>query len=87
MDFTGNGMLVEKSQLHLAMDLRPDIYTFAKFRHMAILSGCDYLASLPGIGLGKASKLFKLTRQTDMQLVGITPLHAELFWGNIKIYL
>ena len=26
---------------------------------MCILSGCDYLDSLPGIGLGKASKLFK----------------------------
>ena len=26
---------------------------------MCILSGCDYLASVPGIGLGKALKLMK----------------------------
>ena len=29
------------------------------FRHMCILSGCDYLASVPGIGLGKALKLMR----------------------------
>ncbi len=26
---------------------------------MCILSGCDYLPSIPGIGLGKASKLMR----------------------------
>ena len=69
MDFAGNGVLVERSQLNKAMDLKADMYTFEKFRYMCILSGCDYLSNLPGIGLGKASKLFKLTRQTDMKTV------------------
>ena len=26
---------------------------------MCILSGCDYLSSIPGVGLGRASKLMK----------------------------
>ena len=34
-------------------------FTIDSFRHMCILSGCDYLASVPGIGLGKALKLMK----------------------------
>ena len=34
-------------------------FTVDSFRHMCILSGCDYLASVPGIGLGKALKLMK----------------------------
>ena len=69
MDFAGNGVLIEQEDLPKAMDLKADVYTFDKFRYMCILSGCDYLPSLPGIGLGKANKLFKLTRQTDMTTV------------------
>lgn len=72
MDVAGNGMLVEHRDINKAMDLRPDMYTFEKFRYMCILSGCDYLANLHGIGLGKASKLFRLTRQPDMQVVSIS---------------
>jgi exonuclease-1 len=30
-------------------------WTFEKFRQACILSGCDYLASLKGIGLKKAA--------------------------------
>lgn len=69
MDFAGNGMLIEKRDLNKAMGLNPDIYTFDKFRQACILSGCDYLASLPGIGLVKATKVFRLSRQSDMATV------------------
>lgn len=34
---------------------------------MAILSGCDYMASLPGIGLAKACKFLLKTEETDMK--------------------
>lgn len=71
MDFLGNGVLIERSGLIKSLDMRPDVYTFEKFRYMCILSGCDYLPSLSGIGLVKACKVFKLTRQTDMQIVSI----------------
>ena len=69
MDPAGNGMMLNKSDLHKAMDMRADCYSFEKFRYMCILSGCDYLPSLPGIGLKKAQKLFQRTRQTDVRLV------------------
>ena len=71
MDPAGNGVMIEKRHLNMAMDLRPDSYTFDKFRYMCILSGCDYLASLAGIGLAKANKVFKLTHQTDMTVVSL----------------
>jgi len=69
MDIAGNGMLVEKRDLNSAMCLPPEIYTFDKFRQACILSGCDYLPSLPGIGLAKATKVFRLSRQTDLATV------------------
>ncbi len=73
MDVAGNGMLIEKRNLNQALDMNAQHYTFDKFRYMCILSGCDYLPSLPGIGLGKASKVFKISRQTDMNLVRPDP--------------
>jgi len=69
MDINGNGVLVENVQLNKAMGLRSDTYTFNKFRYACILSGCDYLPSLPGIGLAKATKVFQLSRQTDLATV------------------
>lgn len=66
MDLNGNGLLVEQSRLHLAMNIRQDFFDIEKFRHMCILSGCDYLASLPGIGLSKALKFVKQS-ESDIQ--------------------
>uniref|UniRef100_A0A182NGF0 Exonuclease 1 n=1 Tax=Anopheles dirus TaxID=7168 RepID=A0A182NGF0_9DIPT len=67
LDLTGAGRLVEASKLHLAMGCREDRYQFAKFRYMCILSGCDYLDSLPGIGLGKACRFIKSTEDPDIR--------------------
>uniref|UniRef100_A0A182PP82 Exonuclease 1 n=1 Tax=Anopheles epiroticus TaxID=199890 RepID=A0A182PP82_9DIPT len=67
LDLTGNGRLVDASKLHLAMGCREDRYKFTKFRYMCILSGCDYLDSLPGIGLGKACKFMMKTEDPDIR--------------------
>ncbi|XP_014773722.1 exonuclease 1 [Octopus bimaculoides] len=67
MDLYGNGIMIEKSRLNEVVDIRDGFYTFSKFRHMCILSGCDYLSSLPGIGLANACKVFKLARQADLR--------------------
>ena len=40
-----------------------------RFRRMCILSGCDYLPSLPGIGLVKAFKFFSRSTDTDLNAV------------------
>lgn len=42
-------------------------YTFEKFQRICILSGCDYLNNLPGVGLFKAKKFMLMTEETDMK--------------------
>jgi exonuclease-1 len=71
MDVNGCGQLVEAEKLHLSMKMRPEKYSFDKFRHMCILSGCDYLDSLPGIGLKKALKFVTMTAETNPALVSL----------------
>lgn len=67
MDRAGFGNLYEKSRLGECFGHLADRFTHEKFRQMCILSGCDYLPSLPGIGLGKASKFFKLISNPDLR--------------------
>ncbi|XP_064173419.1 exonuclease 1 [Anguilla rostrata] len=65
MDKLGNGLEVDQSNLGRCRALG-DVFTEEKFRYMCILSGCDYLASLYGIGLGKACKLLKVASNPDI---------------------
>ncbi|XP_062534976.1 exonuclease 1 [Armigeres subalbatus] len=67
LDLTGSGLLIEAEKLYLAMGCKEEKYTFDKFRYMCILSGCDYLESLPGIGLAKARKFVLTTEDTDIR--------------------
>lgn len=69
MDHSGNGILIEKSRLNEVTEIQNGHYVFDKFRFMCILSGCDYLASLSGIGLARANKVFKIARQSDIEQV------------------
>lgn len=65
LDLQGNGRLVEKEKLPLSLKINPTNYTFDKFRIMCILSGCDYIDSLPGVGLKKALKFISMTAEDD----------------------
>lgn len=65
MDKQGNGLEIDQSNLGRCRSLG-NIFTEEKFRHMCILSGCDYLPSLHGIGLGKACKLLRLAKEPDI---------------------
>lgn len=67
LDLTGTGLMIEAEKLYLAMGCKEEKYTFDKFRYMCILSGCDYLESLPGIGLAKAKKFVLTTEDTDIR--------------------
>lgn len=58
MDDSGNGKLMALDDLGKANSSLVG-FTQDSFRQTCILSGCDYLASVPGIGLGKASKFMK----------------------------
>ncbi|XP_076669656.1 exonuclease tos [Andrena cerasifolii] len=66
MDINGNGILVDQERLHLAMGLRSEHFSMDNFRYMCILSGCDYLPSLSGIGLNKAKKF--IMKNTDCDI-------------------
>ncbi|XP_077438278.1 exonuclease 1 [Vanacampus margaritifer] len=65
MDKQGNGLEIDQSNLGRCRSLG-NVFTEEKFRHMCILSGCDYLASLHGIGLGKACKLLRLAKDPNI---------------------
>ncbi|XP_052750064.1 exonuclease 1 isoform X2 [Galleria mellonella] len=65
MDLDGTGTLVETAKLPLVMKCPIEHYTFDKFRQMCIMSGCDYLSSLPGIGLAKARQFVTATRESN----------------------
>lgn len=77
MDINGNGLLVDQEKIHLAMDVNSEHFSMDDFRNMCILSGCDYLASLPGIGLSKARKFIKINTDCDIHRV-IIILHITI---------
>lgn len=52
MTQSGSGKLIKREDLNFALKLKD--FTFAKFRHMCILSGCDYASSMRRIGLQRA---------------------------------
>lgn len=69
MDVNGNGLLVDQEQLYLVMGVRSEHFNMDNFLYMCILSGCDYLSSLPGIGLNKAKKFISGNTDCDIYRV------------------
>ncbi|XP_055994270.1 exonuclease 1 [Sorex fumeus] len=65
MDQLGNGLEIDQARLGMCKQLG-DVFTEEKFRYMCILSGCDYLSSLRGIGLAKACKVLRLANNPDI---------------------
>ncbi|XP_075690627.1 exonuclease 1 isoform X2 [Rhinoderma darwinii] len=68
MDKLGNGLEIDQDRFGMCKPLG-DVFTEEKFRYMCILSGCDYLPSIYGIGLAKASKLLKIANNPDITQV------------------
>ncbi|XP_072123123.1 exonuclease 1 [Mobula birostris] len=65
VDKCGNGMEIDKARFGKCKQLG-DVFTEEKFRYMCILSGCDYLPSIHGIGLAKACKLLRIANNPDI---------------------
>ncbi|NWX30467.1 EXO1 Exonuclease, partial [Notiomystis cincta] len=65
IDKFGNGLEIDQARLGNCKQLG-NVFTEEKFRYMCILSGCDYLPSMHGIGLAKACKLLKLANNPDI---------------------
>ena len=57
MDKFGSCQEIALSRLSQCSELDLSSFTQADFRHMCILSGCDYVANVPGIGMKKAHAL------------------------------
>ncbi|XP_045148774.1 exonuclease 1 isoform X2 [Echinops telfairi] len=82
MDQLGNGLEIDQARLGMCKQLR-DMFTEEKFRYMCILSGCDYLSSLRGIGLAKACKLLRLANNPD--IVKVIKKIGHYLKMNIKV--
>lgn len=63
----GSCVLFDSKNLHKSLNCSQEKFSFEKFRRIAIMSGCDYLDSLHGIGLAKATKFLMRTAETDMR--------------------
>ncbi|KAJ8465064.1 hypothetical protein OPV22_027616 [Ensete ventricosum] len=86
MDKFGQG--VEFQSLHLGKNKELDLTGFTKrmLLEMCIFSGCDYLPSLPGMGLKRAHALVKRLKSYDKVIkhirysaVSVPPLFEESF--------
>lgn len=71
MDQGGHGVLFEQSEVGRCFGSGASCLTPDKFRQMCILSGCDYLQNLPGIGLARAFKFFRLASNPDLRKVSV----------------
>ena len=78
MDKQGNGLEIDQSNLGRCRSLG-NVLTEEKFRYMCILSGCDYLPSLHGIGLSKACKVLRLAKDPD--ILKVSPDDEKVMLG------
>lgn len=57
LDKAGNAKQVNLDNLPKNKEMNFSKFSFINFRHMCLLSGCDYLENIPGVGLMKAHQL------------------------------
>ncbi|WFD19592.1 hypothetical protein MCAP1_001826 [Malassezia caprae] len=84
------GHCVEIQRAHLPQVTQPSLAGWGdrEFRHMAILSGCDYLPSISGMGLRSAHRLLRKYASVErllqaLRLEGkwqVPPTYAEAFF-------
>ncbi|CAF4060796.1 unnamed protein product [Rotaria sp. Silwood2] len=82
LDDQGNGELFERTKFDLKKEFGLD--NFERFRWMCILSGCDYLENINGIGLVKAKKIMSRTQVTNIELI-LKQLPQNLGKLNLRI--
>jgi exonuclease-1 len=63
----GSCLFFDAEKLHLTMNCSKEKFSFDKFQAMCVLSGCDYLKSITGIGLARAFQFFTKTVDTNMK--------------------
>ncbi|CAN6683569.1 unnamed protein product [Malus baccata var. baccata] len=80
MDKFGQGVEFQYSMLHRNKDLTFSGFTKQMLLVMCLLSGCNYLKSLPGVGLKKSSHPHqKVIKHTKYSTASVPPLFEESF--------
>lgn len=69
LDTTGHCVLYQRERLGKCFGAAGDGVDFEKFRRICIMSGCDYLKNIPGVGLQSAKKFFLLTKQNNLKIL------------------
>ncbi|XP_072285749.1 exonuclease 1 isoform X2 [Pyxicephalus adspersus] len=82
MDQYGNGLEIDQARFGKCKHLG-DVFTEEKFRYMCILSGCDYLPSIHGVGLAKASKVLKIANNPD--IIQVIKKMGQYLKSNITV--
>ena len=49
------------------LEFKKSSYTLQKFQVMCVLSGCDYLKSLKGIGIKRAKKVVEQAKDNNIE--------------------
>ena len=57
LDLNGRCKVIKNKDLNKCMDI--NYFKFEYFRYMCILTGCDYLSNIPGIGIKRAHAFIK----------------------------
>lgn len=74
LDKFGIGEEISVSNIKNTIDLDLSRFDFKMFRLMCILSGCDYLSSIPGMGIKTAHKYIQRYKQTLIIILDIEAL-------------
>lgn len=69
LDTSGHCVLYHRDRLGKCLGVQGDSVDFDKFRRICIMSGCDYLKNIPGVGLQSAKKFFLLTKQDNLKIL------------------
>ncbi|KAI3741608.1 hypothetical protein L1987_59282 [Smallanthus sonchifolius] len=83
MDKYGQGVEFQYSKLQNNKELNLNGFTKQMILEMCILSGCDYLQSLPGMGLKKAHALIKKLKSYDKIISSHTLIPDTLIPQNL----
>lgn len=71
LDKDGSCLEIKRENFSLCREINLTGWTIKEFRQMAILSGCDYLDSINGIGLKKAYNLMRKFKTAEKSIQSI----------------
>lgn len=87
MDKFGQGVEFQYSMLQQNKELNFTGFTKKMLLEMCILSGCDYLQSLPGMGLKKAHALVRKFKSYDKVTISANLVDVYLAMSSLILYI